>query len=362
MMLHSESTLGFIGFLKPEDARWSEALAHVAHDFFHLPGYLETAAPHEQGEPLLFLQYLGDCGMLMPVIRRSLEGFGEGYAAYSDLTSPYGYPCPLYWGDHWESHLPEMHERFYAFLREEKIVSIFLRMNPFLGAGNDLLATTGEVNTHGPLVYIDLRDAAKSWAGFNRGNRNSINRMLHHGCTVKIDDWETCPRVIEAYYETMKRLTANPFYFFPPSYFQKLREAAPAHFHLATAFSPEGVVMGGCFFTEVGGLIQYFLMGALEAHVESSPSKLVINAIRLWGLEQGHHTLNLGGGVGAQKDGLFDFKVRLSKTCATFSTFRKVLLPDLYEALARPLPEEARASGFFPVYRWARTPNTVNAQ
>jgi sugar O-acyltransferase (sialic acid O-acetyltransferase NeuD family) len=345
----------FRGFLQPDDPRWGEALGKTTHDFFHLPGYVSACGPHEGGEPLLFLLDLGHSGMLVPLIRRSLKEFGAEFSEYSDASSPYGYPGPLYWGDGWQNRLPEMHAAFEAFLRSEKVVSLFLRLNPFVGPSEEMLSPLGGVNTHGPTVFINLRDAEGSWMGINSANRAFISRMLRRGFEVRIDQWDTTDQIIEAYFETMHRLNASPFYFFPNSFFYELHQANPDNFHLATAYAPTGEVMGGCFFSEVGGLIQYFLMGALEAHMEASPSKLLINALRLWGLEHGHHTLNLGGGLGARRDGLFEFKVRLSKQVATYSTFRKILLPEVHDALARSRGIEVSEDDYFPIYRKSRT-------
>jgi len=339
----------FIGFLEPTDARWPSALQKVPHDFFHLPGYVRASGDHEGGEALLFLLDAGTHGMLVPLIKRSLASFGQGFEDHCDATSPYGYPCPLYWGDHWEDRLAEMHAAFEAFLKEQRVVSLFLRLNPFLGAPEDRLAALGEIKTHGPTVYIDLRDEEKSWAGINSANRTFITRMLKRGYQVKMDQWETLDPVIEAYYETMRRLNASPYYFFPKEFFSRLVADTPPHLHLGTCYTPDGDIMGGVFFTEVNGLVQYYLTGTFEAYMENSPSKLMINALRLWGLERGHHTLHLGGGLGARRDGLFEFKVRLSKTVANFSTFRKVVLPDAYRTLSEGRGE--LDGEFFPAYR-----------
>jgi carbamoyl-phosphate synthase large subunit len=178
--------------------------------------------------------------------------------------------------------------------------------------------------------------------------------MLEHGHTVLIDRWDTMDQVIVAYYETMERLAASPFYFFPREFFRKLCENTAPHIHLATAYTPSHEISGGCFFSEVGGLIQYYLMGTLNAFMDVPPAKILINALRLWGIDHGHHTLNLGGGVGAKRDSLFEFKVRLSKSVATFSTVRKILLPEIYLALTHSFSWEAPDEDFFPTYRNSR--------
>ncbi len=345
---------GFVGFLEPSDARWSGALSNVRHDFFHLPGYLHASAGHEGGSAVLLLVDEGDHGMLVPFIKRPLSKYGEPFGDYFDVTSPYGYPGPLYWGQDWEARLPGLHARMDTFLREERVVSLFLRLNPFVGAPDDLLVPLGERVAHGPTVYMDLRDPEQTWMGINEQNRKFISRQLARGFRVVIDAWDTMDTVIEAYYETMTRLNARAFYFFPKDYFLALKEGTAPHFHLATAYGPAGDILGGAFFSEVEGLIHYFLMGTFEQYMDASPSKLLVNALRLWGIEHGHQTLHLGGGSGARMDSLFDFKRRLSKLTVTYSTFRKVLLPDAYRDLVDVACGGDFENDFFPIYRHPR--------
>lgn len=343
------TTLPYAGFLTTRDPRWQTAIRSVRHDFFHHRGYLEACAAHERCEPLLFYLDMGSRGMLAPLLKRPLDGFGPAYRGYHDVTSPYGFPGPLYWGAEDPEALPEMHEVFDACLREQGVVCLFLRLNPFVGPDPHLLARAGEVRAHGPTVYMDLRDPLASWRGINEPNRRFITKQLRQGCRVSFDDWSTLDRVVQAYRETMARLGADPYYFFGLEFFRTLRETAGDHFHLATSYSPEGEITGGAFFTEVQGLMHYFLTGTFERFAPLSPSKLLVNALRLWGVERGHHTLDLGGGLGAREDNLFAFKIRMAKTCATYCIFRKVLLPHLYDALVaerQPDPD-----GFFPAYR-----------
>lgn len=341
----------FIGFIEGADPRWKATLARTAFDFFHLPAYLQASAGHEGGTPVLFALEAGECGLAVPLILRRLDAFGTPFAGTFDATSPYGYPGPLVWGEGWRERLPELFEAFFAFLRRERIISLFLRLNPFMGPGPEDLAALGDLKAHGPTVYMDLRDPAGTWSGIHEPNRRFITKLLKRGFTVAFDRWDTMDTVIASYYETMERLAASPFYFFPRGYFQELREGAGAHLHLATGYTPAGEILGGAFFTEVHGLIHYYLMGAFEDYLDASPSKLLVNSLRLWGLERGHRTLHLGGGQGARRDSLFEFKRRLSDLTVTFCTFRKVLLPEVYEDLARITGRQGSTSDFFPAYR-----------
>lgn len=345
------SPRSFAGFLPTDDPRWPDALGKVRHDIFHMPGYLDACALTKVGEPLGFLIDTGAQGMLVPLIKRPLNSFGADYQEFHDVVSPYGYSGPVCWGDPDPRQFLEMFQVFLEKLRENKIVSLFLRLHPFLGPTPDLLAgldPVGELKPQGPVVYLDLLDPEGSWNGINAGNRRAIRRSLLAGCTVSFDQWETMDQVLAAYEETMRRHDAEDQYFFPWEFFLRLRESTSPHFHLATSFNGHGAVTGGVFFSEVDGMIHYFITGTFAAYASLSPSKLLINALRLWGLERGCHTLNLGGGLGAREDNLFTFKIRLSKSTALFNTFRMVLLPDIYRELSAGAEDDG---SFFPFYR-----------
>jgi hypothetical protein len=341
----------FTGLLSADDPRWNEVLEKARHDIFHLPGYLKACTVTKLGEPLAFLIDTGSCGMLVPLIRRELDSFGAAYRGFSDVSSPYGYPGPITWGEPGPESLRGMFNFLEAGLRQTGVVSMFLRLHPFLGASGEMLTTLdamGDLRPQGPVVYIDLLDPAGGWDGINPGNRRAINSILKKGCSFSFDRWETLDLVLEAYEETMQRHGADDQYHFPREFFLLLRQGTSPHLHLATSYDCRGSVTGGVFFSEVDGLIQYFLSGAFDAFASLSPSKLLINAIRLWGLERGCHTLNLGGGLGARQDSLFTFKIRLSKCTTTSHTFRKVLLPGLYRELTAGMEDDG---DYFPSYR-----------
>lgn len=243
-----------------------------------------------------------------------------------------------------------MLRRFGEELERARVVSLFLRLNPFLAEAEPVLEALGglgELRSPGPVVYLDLRDPEGSWSGINAGNRRAIRRGLRSGCTVAIDRWETMDEVVAAYGETMRRHEAPARYLFPASFFRLLRHGAGGHLHLATSLDPGGEVTGGVFFSEASGLIQYFLTGSFKRFAHFSPSKLLVNALRVWGLEHGCHTLNLGGGLGAGADNLFTFKIRMSKCTAKFRVLRRVVMDAPYRALSA-----GRDTGadFFPCY------------
>jgi hypothetical protein len=340
----------YIGFLQPKDPMWNKLIGQIPHDFFHLPGYLLACANHEKGDGLLFTINTQRCGMVVPIIKKSLSVFGSEFDNYYDASSPYGYPGPICWGENWPGLVSEMDKILEEKFKQANIVTLFLRLNPFVGISSEHMNLKGTFRKHGPTVYLDLKDEYQSWKAINPRLRTTIALMLRKGCEVRFDEWDTLDTVIEAYYESMKRLGASEYYYFSKDFFIALMKNTIPHFHLCTSYDPNGNITGGVFFSEVNGLIQYFLTGTFNEYKELSPSKILINSLRLWGLEHGHHTLHLGGGLGGQTENLFMFKSRFSKSLATFLTHRKIIIPEYYKRLAGE-KSEIDAEGFFPKYR-----------
>ncbi|BDU75906.1 GNAT family N-acetyltransferase [Mesoterricola sediminis] len=336
-------------FLAADDVQWPRVLAQLPHDFFHTPAYLRACAETGEGDPLLFLAEAGDAGFLVPLLRQPLDAFGE--PGHFDAASPYGYPGPLAWGDPGPAAVQAMDEALQAAFRSARIVNLFARANPFLPTPAWARALLGETRVHGPAVWLDLQDGEAGQRGMQRRLRTTIRHLEKLGCSVVYDAWETLPAVVEAYHATMRRREAPPAYFFPETWFQRLRQAPGGGFHLATSLAPDGTITGGAFFTAVGGLVHYFLTGTREEAAALSPGKLLIDALRAWGAAQGHRLLNLGGGLGARQDSLFAFKRLFSPLTAEFTTFRRVLIPEVHHALTGCPPEDE--ADFFPAYRRA---------
>ncbi len=89
--------IDFMGFLYPGDKRWTGMLEKTPHDFYHLPGYVALAARHEAAHPRVFYAESGDSAMLVPLLVRRLPQHLSAPDHWCDLTSPCGYPSPLFY-------------------------------------------------------------------------------------------------------------------------------------------------------------------------------------------------------------------------------------------------------------------------
>jgi lipid II:glycine glycyltransferase (peptidoglycan interpeptide bridge formation enzyme) len=85
------------------------------------------------------------------------------------------------------------------------------------------------------------------------------------------------------------------------------------------------------------------------------PSKIILDYMIKWGIENKYSVLHLGGGVGGNADALYKFKKGFSSTDMKFSTIRMVVNEDIYQELSLrsgfSIDEISNLSDFFPIYR-----------
>lgn len=334
---------------------WSAFLAAVPHDVYHLPSYVAMSAAQEpageRAEARAIIVHDGDRAMLLPMVVRGIRGDETA----SDAISPYGYPGPLFWGERDTDFVARACAAMVARLREDRIVSLFVRTHPLLDRDVSGLEALGTVVEHGETVSIDLTATAEElWSGTRSGHRNEINRAIRAGHRAFIDwDWKHEAAFVEMYTATMHRVGASADYLFGADYVRALRVALGERLHLCVV-DIGGAIAAAGLFTEECGIVQYHLSGTDEAFAHERPTKLMLHVVRGLMKERGNRVMHLGGGVGSLQDSLFEFKAGFSRQRQPFRTWRVVVDPDRYAGLSRArhlAADSANARGFFPFYR-----------
>src|SRR5690349_20019997 len=105
----------------------------------------------------------------------------------------------------------------------------------------------------------------------------------------------------------MRRLDADGYYYFTPDFFIDLKSSLGDALHLCVVEIDHQIVAAGIF-TEVCGIVEYYLSGTAAEFVAGHPLKTMLNFVRDWPQERGNQVLHLGGGLGAQQDSLYHFK------------------------------------------------------
>lgn len=333
---------------------WAELLGRADHDFYHLPCYQTlSAAPGD--EPLAFHAGAGEHRLLLPFHRRSVPEALCGGRPLFDISSPYGYPGPIWTRGAPAEFIAEALASFSETLRAEAVVSAFVRLHTLL---NDpaLCAGVGVLVDHGPSVFIDLTLSEEDLlAQTRRGHKRDLAVLERRGYQIAMDDWSRFDDFLTCYYDSMRRLGASSFYFFTRDYFDRLRACLGDRIHLCLVHLDGDIACAGLV-TEMDGLCQYHLSATANPHFQDHPSKLMLHRLRFWLKARGNRIWHIGGGLGALRDTLHLFKIGFSPLTAEFHTWR--IVPDqalFAELIARwsaltgrdPVDEES----FFPPYR-----------
>lgn len=340
--------------------QWMEVLGRVArHDYFHLPGCHELAERYEGGSARLVVYELGEHLIALPLLLRPLgeiAALGDLEEDWQDATSVYGYVGPVASEPSFpEIVIADFQHRLCQYLQQEKVVTLFTRLNPLLEQ-EKLLVGVGRCLETGETVSIDLRlEEQEQRKRYRLNHRRGISKLQRMGVSCAEDErLEHLEEFAAIYAETMERVEADRFYEHDATYFRELHGCEPGKGHLFVA-RHGGRMIAGLYVLENHGLIQCHLGGTLREYLAVSPMKLLFDTVRHWGWVRGCDRLHLGGGVGSCKDSLFHFKSGFSDQRHSFRCWRWALYPQVYKRLCRVVAagfgKPPRNPGFFPYYR-----------
>lgn len=347
-------------FIAPDDKRWRDFLAIAPHDFYHLPQYVALEADHEGRQATAFYAEHGGTKLLIPLLLRDLPPELKAPDDWHDAVNPYGYPSPLFLPDadsdqSEDAQFEILWQAFCNAAAARNIVSVFLRLHPLMPLPASPLEEQGQLVQHGQTVYLDLQNSEEVLAGLCRNHRRDIKKLTESGFQFVMDEWSYYPRFIEIYRATMRRLHAEPMYYFEGDYFSRLRQALGGNLHLATVVAPTGEIAAGEIFATTCGIVQNHLAGTADEYQRLAPTKLLTDHMRCWAQERGEKLFHMGGGLGGREDSLFRFKAGFSKLRADFFTYRMILDTTKYQQLVARWQQAGgqieEDDDFFPAYR-----------
>lgn len=336
-------------FISPSDQRWRDALRATQHDVYDLPEYVAVCGKYENAVPVAFYASEGAQYALIPLLRRRLPPLLGAPLSWSDAVSPYGYSSALFTGDRdWSFRAAKA---FVEACTARYIISVFVRLHP-LFASVPALDSAGIRVAHGETVHVDLTVPEDVLRNQQRsGHKYDIRRLHFQGFKVVVDDWSLYDRFIQIYRETMRRLDAEPYYYFSTDYFQDLRQGLGSRLHLFSVLAPDCSVAAAGLFTETEGIVGYHLSGTAHEYRHLAPTKLMLDFAIKWAKAAGNRVLHLGGGVGSRDDALFRFKAGFSDLHSPFQTWRIICDCKRYAKLTEDAGVfNAPNDGFFPAY------------
>lgn len=273
-----------------------------------------------------------DKTMLMPFLRGEIDGF-------YDFETAYGYGGPVS-----NSEDPAWNQRafecIYDLLKENHYLCGFVRFHPLMN--NEMIATGGEGHRINVLydrqtIAIDTsRETEEIWSKqISSKNRNMIRKAERNGLEYATEcDFASYDEFIELYNATMKRLSADGFYFFNMDYYTRLKEALSRNSFLGTVRKDGKLICAAIFmYSEVYG--HYHLEGS-DRHYSS----LGANNLLLWKVackmhDMGIKQFHLGGGTGSSpNDPLYKFKKAFSGNEKRFFIGKEVFRESDYSRIS----------------------------
>ena len=328
--------------------QWDLLVKEIDHyDFHHTYDYHYIAK--SVNETPILLKYIENNILIgLPLLIRDING-----TSFKDATSVYGYAGPISKGITNNFNNSNFIKELNHFFTENKIISIFSRLNPYVPYQERVLKNYGKIITQGKVVNIDLT------LNIDEQRQNYQNRLKTHtnksrrNCTIKralTDD--DLHKFIEIYYENMDRVNAKKMYYFSNDYFHKIAKSKDFETETLLALDNESnKVIAGSMFIKTKSIVQYHLSGTKSEFLNLMPTKLLIDEMRIRSYQEGYTFFNLGGGLnGSDDDSLFRFKSSFSKDFKNFNLWNLIINPKAYKELVNERKIITK-SHFFPLYR-----------
>lgn len=278
-----------------------------------------------------FVYQDGEKMMLFPFLSRSFEFQGN---TYKDFETAYGYGGPVcnssdkeFLGVAWQT--------FRRYCQEKGYVAGFVRFHPLMN-NYEGFESIGELMVDRNTVVINLDQTTEEvWKNeIHTKNRNVIRKAEKCGCTFVVDDdFHYLEDFERLYYQTMDKLSASSFYYFPESYYDNLRKGVTNSF-LGCVKDAEGQVISAAIFMYSDNYGHYHLSGSDKQKLALSPNNLM-----LWGAacelqRRGVKLFHLGGGTnGDENNPLYLFKRRFSRETCQFHLGKLIFNQEAYDNL-----------------------------
>lgn len=294
--------------------------------------------------------------MLVPFLRSQI---GD----YYDFESAYGYGGPLSNSDdaQWNA---EAFAGIHDCLKENNYICGFTRFHSVLnnvsvlteGEGEDIKVIIPDRNIdvlyNRQTIAIDTSQSEEEiWTTqIKSKNRNMIRKAEKNGLVFKAEyDFESYEEFISLYNDTMKRLSADSFYFFDDNYYEELKKNFANSSFLGTVRKDGKLICAAIFFySKCYG--HYHLEGSDREY-----SSLGANNFLLWKVACEMHKLgikefHLGGGATSEPDDrLFKFKKSFSSNEKMFYIGKQVFNEEVYKSICEKWeknnPEKAEKYG-----------------
>ncbi len=275
--------------------------------------------------------------MLFPFLRRKILFHGR---IFYDFETAYGYGGPIFNTDDETFKRNSIKCLFNVFVKENYIAG-FIRFHPLLN-NYHYFSEIGQVVLDRKTIAIDLSLSEEDiWMNeIHTKNRNVIKKAIKNGLQFIVDEnYNYYDQFIELYNSTMDKLQADKFYYFPPLYYNQLKNNIKNSF--LGIVKKEDEILSAAIFFYSGPYGHYHLSGSNKKYLSFSPNNLMLYEAAKELKQRGVLLFHLGGGISSdENDSLFCFKSRFSKSTYQFALGKLIFKPTHYNILCKEWENE----------------------
>ncbi len=326
-------------------AHWNEYLTAFSpekKDIYYREEYVRL---YETAEDIAacFVCKDGENILLMPFLRRKVGQF-------FDFETPYGYGGPITNTDD-DGWVYQALEAMHSCFCRQNYLCGFVRFHPLLG-NEKLFGRRFEVCCDRQTVSIPLRGTTDQiWTEqISSKNRNMIRKAEKNGLEFRVkNDYDFVRGFVELYNETMERVQAEPFYFFPESYYKAFIVGLQGAVFVGAVMKGEDLICAALFmYSACYG--HYHLSGGTRVSLSSGANNLMLWKAALEMKKLGVREFHLGGGTSsASGDSLYKFKKSFSRNEKSFYIGKMIFNATAYQDICRKwratYPEKAEKYG-----------------
>lgn len=303
-------------------------------DISYSPGYYQLCEEQELGKANCFIYSENNNLVVYPFLVNSINKLGyELDQEYFDIQGAYGYNGPLI-NTKDEKFIKNFENIFCQFCKESNIVAEFTRFNPLLN-NHEGLKYINPIYTN-DVINVDLSASENEiWSkSYISDIRRIIKKGREQGYIAKVILLEEASKkeindFILIYHLTMKRNSANPFYFFSEDYFHKMKKIMPENFLLGLVYH-NGTPVGASINPFNAKNAYGFLGGSLKEYQKVSPFTYLTHHVILEFKKLGMTNFMMGGGI-TRGDNIFKYKKGFSREgVKDFYIGKKNHIPEVY--------------------------------
>ncbi|MEP0133035.1 MAG: GNAT family N-acetyltransferase [Eudoraea sp.] len=328
---------------------WVEILSEIEnYDCYHTYDYHAiNRKPDEKGVLLVYRS--SDILIALPLLIRPIEG-----TSYFDATSVYGYSGPIFKSFSTAMDLSDFQQSLYNYFKDQKIISVFSRLNPFIENQISILKNIGNVEALSDVVNIDLtKDIDIQRQLFSKTTKRYLNKVRKLCYTKKSTSQEDILTFVDLYYENMNRVQAKDSYYFEKDYFFNMIDSKDFTTEVIFAIMNEtDEIISAAMIMRTNDIIQYHISGTKNDYLHLTPIRLLLDETRISGTKENYKYFNLGGGLGSESDSLLYFKSSFSKDFKKFNVWKYIVDHDIYDSLTLKNNQQKIDNNFFPLYRY----------